>query len=102
MFYSSAVSNHVTRYMSVMSLNLIKGFRESHSGHQQLRFTRNYMGANGGPEEDHQLDHCCWTGREGKREEERLPLLPQARNFTLLLLLVGLMYGFEHDVCIVR
>ena len=32
----------------------------------------------GGPEEDHQLDHCCWTGREGKREEEeRLPLLPQ-------------------------
>jgi len=72
--------------MSVMSLNLIKGFRESHSGHQQLRFTRNYMGANGGPEEDHQLDHCCWTGRVGEREEEeRLPLLPQARNFNLIV-----------------
>jgi len=24
----------------------------------------------GGPEEDHQLDHCCWTGRVSKREEE--------------------------------
>jgi len=23
-----------------------------------------------GPEEDHQLHHCCWTGRVGKREEE--------------------------------
>ena len=24
----------------------------------------------GGPEEDHQLHHCCWTGRVGEREEE--------------------------------
>ena len=42
---------------------------ESHSGHQQLRFTRNYRGL-GGPEEDHQLHHCCWTGRVSEREEE--------------------------------
>ena len=24
----------------------------------------------GGPEEDHQLHHCCWTSRVGEREEE--------------------------------
>ena len=24
----------------------------------------------GGPEEDNQLHHCCWTGRVGKRKEE--------------------------------
>ena len=24
----------------------------------------------GGPEEDHQLHHCCWTGRVGEREKE--------------------------------
>ena len=24
----------------------------------------------GGPEEGHQLHHCCWTGRVGEREEE--------------------------------
>ena len=24
----------------------------------------------GGPEEDQQLHHCCWTGRVGEREEE--------------------------------
>ena len=24
----------------------------------------------GGPEEDHQLHHCCWTGRVGERVEE--------------------------------
>ena len=23
----------------------------------------------GGPEEDHQLHHCCWTGCVGEREE---------------------------------
>ena len=23
-----------------------------------------------GPEEDHQLHHCYWTGRVGEREEE--------------------------------
>jgi len=26
----------------------------------------------GGPEEDHQLHRCCWTGRVGDREEEDL------------------------------
>ena len=24
----------------------------------------------GGPEEDPQRHHCCWTGRVGEREEE--------------------------------
>ena len=24
----------------------------------------------GGPEEDHQLHHSCWTGRVGEEEEE--------------------------------
>jgi len=24
----------------------------------------------GEPEEDHQLHHCCWTGRVGDQEEE--------------------------------
>ena len=24
----------------------------------------------GGPEENHQLHHCCWTGRVSEREEE--------------------------------
>jgi len=24
----------------------------------------------GGPEEDHQLHRCCWTGRVGEREEK--------------------------------
>ena len=24
----------------------------------------------GGPEEDHQLHHCCWTGHVVEREEE--------------------------------
>jgi len=24
----------------------------------------------GVPDEDHQLHHCCWTGRVGEREEE--------------------------------
>ena len=24
----------------------------------------------GGPEEDYQLHHCCWTGRVSEREEE--------------------------------
>ena len=24
----------------------------------------------GGPAEDHQLHHCCWTGRVSEREEE--------------------------------
>jgi len=25
----------------------------------------------GGPEEDHQLHHCCWTVRISERDEER-------------------------------
>jgi len=29
----------------------------------------------GGPEEDHQLHHCCWTGRVSEREEERFSLI---------------------------
>ena len=29
----------------------------------------------GGPEEDHQLHHCCLTGRVGEREEEEDPLI---------------------------
>jgi len=29
----------------------------------------------GGPEEDHQLHHCCWTGRVGEREEEEDSML---------------------------
>jgi len=32
--------------------------------HQKL------YGPLGGPEEDHQLHHCFWTGRVGEREEE--------------------------------
>jgi len=24
----------------------------------------------GGPEEDHQFHHCCWTGRVSERDEE--------------------------------
>jgi len=24
----------------------------------------------GGPEEDHQLHHCCWAGRVGEQREE--------------------------------
>jgi len=24
----------------------------------------------GGPEEDHHIHHCCWTGLVGEREEE--------------------------------
>ena len=31
---------------------------------------RNDCGGLGGPEEDHQRHHCCWTGRVGEREEE--------------------------------
>jgi len=28
------------------------------------------IGGLGGPEEDHQRHHCCWTGRVSEREEE--------------------------------
>jgi len=40
----------------------------SHNGHQQFRFTRNYMGA---WRTWRRLHRCCWTGCVGKREEER-------------------------------
>ena len=39
---------------------------ELHSGHQQLRFTRNYMGA----WRTWRRPPTCWTGRVGEREEE--------------------------------
>jgi len=29
-----------------------------------------YVMGLGGPGEDHQLHHCCWTGRVGEREGE--------------------------------
>ena len=31
---------------------------------------KQYQYTVGGPEEDHQLHHCCWTGCVGEREEE--------------------------------
>ena len=40
--------------------------------HQKL------IGGLGGPEEDHQLHHCCWTGRVGEREEEDIKRLKNA------------------------
>ena len=38
----------------------------------------------GGPEEDHQLHHCCWTGRVSEREEEKD--YPVAKLFELALI----------------
>ena len=37
----------------------------------------------GGPEEDHQLHHCCWTGRVGEREEEEDEFIPQSLKLML-------------------
>ena len=34
-----------------------------------MRITKITWGL-GGPEEDHQLHNCCWTGRVDEREEE--------------------------------
>ena len=34
----------------------------------------------GGPAEDHQLHHCCWTGRVSEREEEEEVLLNPGVN----------------------
>jgi len=28
----------------------------------------------GGPEEDHQLHHCCWTGRENEKKKKTLTM----------------------------
>ena len=36
----------------------------------------------GGPEEDHQLHHCCWIGRVGEREGEE-PCLCDRRIMTI-------------------
>ena len=38
--------------------------------HQNSAETQTGEGCIPGPEEDHQLHHCCWTGRVGEREEE--------------------------------
>jgi len=51
----------------------------------------------GGPEEDHQLHHCCWTGRvsEQEKEEDRwvfplvLQFLPTQRHGTQTLISVS-------------
>ena len=45
--------------------------------HQKL-----YRGL-GGPEEDHQLHHCCWTGRVGEREEEEEEEEEEERSLVL-------------------
>ena len=39
----------------------------------------------GGPEEDHQLHHCCWTGRVSEREEERKNVINVPFNVELSL-----------------
>ena len=39
----------------------------------------------GGPEEDHQLHHCCWTGRVSEREGEEEDY-PVAKLFVLDLI----------------
>ena len=36
----------------------------------------------GGPEEDHQLHHCCWTGRVSEQEEEEDWLMLFYRHFS--------------------
>ena len=38
----------------------------------------------GGPEEDHQLHHCCWTGHVSEQEEEELTstMIPKVRSFS--------------------
>jgi len=40
----------------------------------------------GGLEQDHQLHHCCWTGRVGKRaEEEECNIAPESVHHELCL-----------------
>ena len=43
---------------------------ESHSGHPSNSASPEIIWGLGGPEEDHQLHHCCWTGRVSERAEE--------------------------------
>ena len=50
----------------------------------------------GGPEEDHQLHHCCWTGRVGEREEEEdyihiveIQTNKGANSYKLIILKIG-------------
>ena len=47
-------------------LNLLFATRPSKG---RINNSRQY-GGSGGPGEDHQLHHSCWTGRVGEREEE--------------------------------
>ena len=37
----------------------------------------------GGPEEDHQRHHCCWTGRVGQREEEESHIVQKSHTSEL-------------------
>ena len=44
----------------------------------------------GGPEEDPQRHHCCWTGRVGEREEEEeyIILCSFLADITMKLLMI--------------
>ena len=44
----------------------------------------------GGPEEDHQLYHCCWNGRVSEREEEENP---NWCNLSVRMLQVSVLIG---------
>jgi len=51
----------------------------------------------GGPEEDHQLHHCCWTGRVSEREEEEPEMTFNTMKVTILeqcVLCILLNVGF--------
>ena len=50
----------------------------------------------GGPEEDHQLHHCCWTGRVSEREEEE-----EEEDFSRTLLHVYTRWGLHWRKCAV-
>jgi len=52
----------------------------------------------GGPEEDHQLHHCCWTGRVSEREEEE-SIYAQIKLKTTCL---SETFHVHHDTCEVR
>ena len=43
----------------------------------------------GGPEEDHQLHRCCWTGRVGEREEEEERHYKPAAEIIVILMRLG-------------
>ena len=67
--------------------------------HQKL------YGGLGGPEEDHQLHHCCWTGRVSEREERRRLLIKPFDVFCVtchyryakLLILLSLVLENTHS-----